>query len=295
MVTVRVTDNGGLHRLHARRRATSASILTAGEPAVTPAPHLTILTMIRFGSDERSTSRADRGPYPTERYAFEFELAPVRLERARGGVYRWEVEPEIAYGILPRTQVEVGVPIAYADVGTERRPGLAGVDLSVLHNPDVETRTLPALGIRADLRADVGTFAPENTYGSVTALATRTLRPLRMHLNAQYTLGPEPSATLPASLGRAAAELDADTAEPSRWLAGLAVDRTQPLRSVLFTGEAYARQPIVSSRDVEYRSARGCAINGARSSPWTPASAAVSPATIARGTWPSGPRTAWRR
>lgn len=190
--------------------------------------------------------------YPTERYAFELKLAPVRLERASGGVYRWEVEPEVAYGILPRTQLEVGVPIAYAEVGSERRSGLAGIDLSVLYNLNVETRTLPALGIRADLRAPVGNLAPENTYGSVTALATRTLRALRVHLNGQYTLGPEPSLGSPASLGGAAAEVDANAAELSRWLAGFAVDKTLPLRSVLFTGEAYARQPIVSSQDVEY-------------------------------------------
>src|SRR5688500_4458202 len=40
--------------------------------------------------------------YATERYAFELQLAPLRLERSRGGVYNWGVEPEIAYGILPR-------------------------------------------------------------------------------------------------------------------------------------------------------------------------------------------------
>jgi hypothetical protein len=190
--------------------------------------------------------------YATERYAFELKLAPVRLERARGGVYRWEVEPEIAYGILPRTQVEVGVPIAYADLGSERRSGLAGIDLSVLHNLNVETRTLPALGIRADLRVPVGNLAPEHTYGSVTGLATRTLRALRVHLNGQYTLGPEPSLGLPASSSGTAAGDGTNAAELSRWLAGFAVDRTLPLRSVLFTGEAYARQPIVSSQEVEY-------------------------------------------
>src|SRR4029453_3509588 len=41
--------------------------------------------------------------YPTERYGFELQLAPLRLERSRGGVYNWGVEPELAYGVLPRT------------------------------------------------------------------------------------------------------------------------------------------------------------------------------------------------
>ena len=191
--------------------------------------------------------------YPTERYAFELKLAPVRLERASGGVYRWEVEPEIAYGILPRTHLEVGVPIAYADAGSERRSGLAGLDLSVLHNLNAETQTLPAFGVRADLRAPIGNLAPEHTYGSITALATRTFPALRVHLNAQYTLGPDPSMLgAPVSLEGAAAGIDANAAETSRWLAGIAVDRTLPLHSVLFTGEAYAQQPIGSSQEVEY-------------------------------------------
>jgi hypothetical protein len=245
----------------------------AERPDIRPAPQLaarllvagTVALALLGGAPARAVAQTDyyntdRGrpvqiedAYPTERYAFELKLAPVRLERASGGVYRWEVEPEVAYGILPRTQLEVGVPIAYAEVGSERRSGLAGIDLSVLHNLNVETRTLPALGVRADLRAPVGNLAPENTYGSVTALATRTLRALRVHLNGQYTLGPEPSvlASPPSSSG-AAAGIDADAAELSRWLAGFAVDKTLPLRSVLFTGEAYARQPIVSSQGVEY-------------------------------------------
>ena len=191
--------------------------------------------------------------YATERYAFELKLAPVRLERARGGVYRWEVEPEIAYGILPRTHLEVGVPIAYADAGAERRGGLAGVDLSVLHNLNTETRTLPALGVRGDLRAPVGNLAPEDVYGSFTGIATRTFPALRVHANAQYTLGPSPRvAGSAAPLGAAAVDVDANAAELSRWLAGVAVDRTLPLHSVLFTGEIYARQPIVTEQDVEY-------------------------------------------
>ncbi|MDQ3950355.1 MAG: hypothetical protein M3282_08405, partial [Gemmatimonadota bacterium] len=32
--------------------------------------------------------------YPVERRAFEIQAAPLRLERARGGVYHWGIEPE---------------------------------------------------------------------------------------------------------------------------------------------------------------------------------------------------------
>ena len=191
--------------------------------------------------------------YATERYAFELKLAPVRLERARGGVYSWEVEPEIAYGILPRTQLEVGVPIAYADMGSERRAGLAGLDLSALYNVNTETLTLPALGARVDLLVPVGNLAPDRAYGSFTGIATRTFSALRLHANAQYTLGPAQGVvSSPSSVGGAAVNVGESAAEVSRWLAGIAVDKTLPLRSVLFSGEVYARQPIISARDVEY-------------------------------------------
>lgn len=190
--------------------------------------------------------------YATERYAFELKLAPVRLERARGGAYSWEVEPEIAYGILPRTQLEVGVPIAYADVGAERRAGLAGLDVSALYNLNAETRTLPALGVRADLLVPVGNLAPNRSYGSFTGIATRTFSALRLHANAQYTLGPAPNLASASSTGGGSVDLDENAAELSRWLAGIAVDKTLPLHSVLFSGEVYARQPLVSTQDVEY-------------------------------------------
>ena len=180
--------------------------------------------------------------YATERYAFELKLAPVRLERSKGGIYEWSVEPEIAYGILPRTHVEIGLPIAYTDLGSgTRRAGIAGIDVSIMHNLNAETRTLPALGLRADFLAPVGGLAPDRAYASFTGMATRTFPWMRFHVNAQYTAGSE----------------RADAEEQSRWLAGIAADKTLPLRSLLIAGELYARQPIVSTERVEYTAGTG--------------------------------------
>jgi hypothetical protein len=190
--------------------------------------------------------------YATERYAFELKLAPVRLERANGGAYTWELEPELSYGILPRTHVEVGVPIVHRDAGSVQHGGLAGIDLSIFHNLNVETQSLPAFALRGDLRAPLGALAPDHPYGSFAGIATRTFRALRVHANAQYTLGPKPSSAAALSSMSAAVDVDENAAELSRWLAGFAVDKTLPLRSVLFTGELYARQPIIAQQDVEY-------------------------------------------
>lgn len=170
--------------------------------------------------------------YPVEQYAFEVQFAPVRLERESGGAYHWEFAPELAYGILPRTHVEVGFPLVYADAaGDGHAHGLAGVEVAAFHNLNVETRTLPALAVAADVLLPVGGLAPDATYTSLTGIATRTFSWARFHVNGQYTFGDEPG--------------DGDAVgEASRWMAGIAVDRTFPLRSMLVTADVFAEQPL---------------------------------------------------
>lgn len=179
--------------------------------------------------------------YATERYAFELQLAPLRIERARGGVYKWEVEPEIAYGIFPRTHIELGFPISFTDARGARSAGLSGVALSALHNLNAET-SFPALGVAAEVLFPVGPLAYDDTYGTVKGIATRSLSWARFHLNGAYTLGSEPAAlTVPAG-----------APDLSRWMAGIAVDRTFPLRALLITAETVARQPMVEDEDLEW-------------------------------------------
>jgi hypothetical protein len=187
--------------------------------------------------------------YVTERYAMELKLAPVRLERERGGVYNWGVDPQIAYGFLPRTQVEIGLPFVYRDSGAQRQSGIAGLELSVMHNLNAETEGWPALALRADLLAPVGNLAPKRAYPSITGIATRTQTWGRVHVNATYTAG--------SSLDPASRQLDVGPAEVSRWLIGGAIDRTYPLRSTLITGEFYGRKPMINGVAIDYNAGVG--------------------------------------
>ena len=192
--------------------------------------------------------------YAAERYAFELKLAPVKVEWTRGES-SWGIEPEIAYGLLPRTHLELGVPIAFggAEAG-ERRSGVAGLEVSLMHNFNAETRTLPALGLRADVLAPVGPLAPDRTYATFTGMLTRTFRWMRVHLNGQVTAGAEPKLVAsPSPIGPVLVEDPRENAEElSRWLAGIAIDKAFPLSSVLLTGELYGRRPLVrTSDDVE--------------------------------------------
>lgn len=173
--------------------------------------------------------------YPVERYAFEL-LTPLRVERARGGGYHWEVEPELAYGILPGTHLEVGVPLVYDEA--EDEIGLAGITISALHNLNVET-SIPAFALAAGTTLPVGgDRAPDRVRPWVTGIATRTFGFARFHANGQVTFGPEPDA------GESAGEA-------SRWMAGLAVDRTFPIRAMLVTADVFAEQPLDDDADLE--------------------------------------------
>jgi len=187
-----------------------------------------------------------------ERYGLELQAAPLRVERARGGVYSWGVEPELAYGILPRTHLEVGLPFAYVDGGAlgGSASGLAGIDVAVLHQLNVET-SLPGLAVVGEALLPVGGLGPEQAYFSAKGIATRTLSWARFHTNAQYTFG----STLPA--GGEAGSLGAGAVELSRWTAGVAADRTFPLRSLLVGAELYARDPLRAGEDVELASTVG--------------------------------------
>jgi hypothetical protein len=178
--------------------------------------------------------------YPVERYAFEFQVAPLRMERSDAGAYHWEIEPEIAYGIFPRTQIELGIHLDVTDRDQVGRDfGVGGIDLAVLHNLNVETRTWPALALAADVIAPIGSFAPSGVYSSVKGIATRTFQWARIHVNGEYSLGPEP-------------EADETGGDFSRWMAGFAVDRAFPIDGYLLIADAFVEQPLLADEDLEW-------------------------------------------
>ena len=55
----------------------------------------------------------------------------------------------------------------------------------------------------------------------------------------------------------ASGELTGEAVDASRWWAGLAVDRTFPLRSLLISVEAYADRSVADRADVEWNAGVG--------------------------------------
>ena len=197
--------------------------------------------------------------YALEHRGVEIQIAPLRLERARSGVYHWAIEPELAIGLFPRTQLEIGVPLTFIDGGRDgRKRGLSGIDISVLHNLNTET-SIPALGIVGEVLVPVGGLGPDRAYVSAKAIATKSFSVARFHLNGQYTFGDRIVDPRPAQPSRPgdAVRMDDSAIELSQWLAGVAVDRTMPLRSLLVSAELFARQPLREVEVVEYNTAGG--------------------------------------
>lgn len=216
--------------------------------------------------------------------ALEVQFAPLRLERHRGSGWRASVEPEIAFGLLPRTHLGVGFPIASVDrpvagsiltqgggaaasvsgpaadvVGIDpSRPGagqingLAGVHLSLMHQLNVETR-IPAFAVRGEVLLPAGPLGPDKAYPSIMGIVTRTLPQfgaLRLHGNASVTFGSAPDAAGNVPTGPVAEDVP-------RWLAGVSVDRAFPLKFSLLAMELVARQSMIESDPVSWSAAAG--------------------------------------
>lgn len=200
-----------------------------------------------FYNTDRGRPLATEDAIVIERRAFELQAAPLTFQRVVRGVSRWGVAPELAWGLAPRTQIEVALPIAAEDDGTRPRAlvAAAGLEIELLHQLNTESTTLPAFALGAGVHLPVGPLAPSRAVPMLRALLTRTLGWGRVHLNGNYSPGDDLAPT------------DAGAMESSRWQAGLAIDHTFALRSMLVGAELVARAPLVADGPTEWRSAVG--------------------------------------
>lgn len=190
--------------------------------------------------------------------AIELQLAPFSLERAGG---RWQpaIEPELAFGMLPRTHLSVGFPLqrverpaASGATGAGTLTGLGGVHLSLFHQLNVETR-VPAFAVRGEVLLPAGPLGAGRAIPSLTGIATRTLPslgPVRVHANATVTLGDALSAADAAPEGAEANEIP-------RWLAGVSIDRAFPVHYTLVAAELLAQRGLAEGADVTWHAGVG--------------------------------------
>jgi hypothetical protein len=99
-----------------------------------------------------------------------------------------------------------------------------------LYNFNTESRSLPALSLRADASFPVGSLAGEGTRFAIKGIATRSWGRMRVHANVARGFGPKDGLSV---------------AEPlNRWTASLAADRTFFRSSILLIGEIAVSQAI---------------------------------------------------
>jgi hypothetical protein len=119
----------------------------------------------------------------TERYALDLDLANIRFDALSGGRRRLQFEPELTYGILPRTEMWVRTTTYYRERQITPRKGIAGVGIGGMYQFTVETLGLPALALASEIFVPTGPHALPASYSLKTAL-TKSFTSGRIHLNA---------------------------------------------------------------------------------------------------------------
>jgi hypothetical protein len=119
----------------------------------------------------------------TERYALDLDFVNFRFDALSDSRNRFQYEPRISYGMLPRTEVWGRLPSFYRERTATPRSGVAGFGVGAMYQLNLETLHVPALALATELFQPIGRDALPSAY-SLRALLTRSFAPGRIHLNA---------------------------------------------------------------------------------------------------------------
>jgi hypothetical protein len=120
----------------------------------------------------------------TERYALDLDLANIRFDALSGGRKRFQLEPQVSYGILPYTEMWIRVPTYYREREITPRKGIAGIGVGGMYQWSFESLRLPAFAFASEVFIPTGPAALPPAY-SFKTLFTRSLSGgARVHLNA---------------------------------------------------------------------------------------------------------------
>ena len=238
-IPTRVTLFRGLPNLLLTKPITMALVAVVCAAGALPA-------QTDFYNTDRGRPLAVEDAIVIERRAFELQAVPLRVQRAARGVTAWGIAPELAWGFLPRTQLEVAVPLLMVDDASAPRAivGGEGVEVELLHQLNAETGPLPGLALGLGVHLPAGLYGPARPITTLRALATRTLPWGRVHINASYAPG---ASFAPTDAG----------AGSSRWFAGFAADRTFALRQTLVGFDVTAEESLLDDGEVEWRTGLG--------------------------------------
>jgi hypothetical protein len=123
---------------------------------------------------------------PTARYALDLHFPTARVERFDRGVSRLRVEPAFAYGILPRTALELRAAFVYREPAATPRAGMSGLGLGITHALNTETTWIPAIALGGEVYAPAGSARTGGSAYSLRTHVTRSWTLGRLHANATY-------------------------------------------------------------------------------------------------------------
>jgi len=188
--------------------------------------------------------------YAIERYGWDVQAGAGTASCSCSCSCSYLLDIALAYGVLPRTQIEVTAPFASSpEPAGGRMSGLEGLGFGALYNLNTETLSLPALAVGAHVTTTAGSLAPAAPLLSLEGIATRSWPGLRLHLNAAATIGPD--------------DATASASDRSRWFAGAAVDHAWPLRSLLAVAELTAERPLGAGGAVAWSAGAGARFQAA--------------------------------
>jgi hypothetical protein len=119
----------------------------------------------------------------TERYALDLDLANIRFDALSAGRKRFQLEPRLSYGILPRTEMWLRATTYYREREITPRKGIAGVGVGGMYQLALEGLHLPAFAIASEAFVPTGPNASPASYSVKTAF-TKSFTPGRIHFNA---------------------------------------------------------------------------------------------------------------
>jgi hypothetical protein len=110
----------------------------------------------------------------------------VRFNDRRAGRTGFVFQPQIIYGALENTQIEIQSDV-FSDPSSLVGPNKSGdLHVGVLYNFNTETLTLPAFAMRVEADLPTGVNS-RGIDAQITGILTRSFGRLRCHFNAGYT------------------------------------------------------------------------------------------------------------
>ena len=111
----------------------------------------------------------------------------ARFNNRRQGRTRFAFQPQLLYGAVYNTQVEIGGDLLTEPTTIRGSEKSGDLRLGALYDLNTETLSLPALAVKLEMELPTGVRS-RGVDGTIAGIVTRSFGRWRTHLNAEYTV-----------------------------------------------------------------------------------------------------------